>query len=335
MVNQVEIFCGTGGVGKTTISVSRGIDLALKGKKVLLITIDPAKRLKQVLSLDDDNKGLEQRVDLRNFSDSVNEGELYGQLLSPKKTFSRILGQNDNDIISTLTKPYGGMSEISAVLELDHQLKSNKYDHIILDTPPGQHFLDFLNSAKKINSFFDKNFAEIFKYVRNEKKPGRLISKILSSGIDKLLSLLETVTGKGFVNEFIEAIHILYQKRDKFLNAINVEKTLLDPSLSTWYLVSSVDQIKGRDAQGLLMSIKEFRKENTFLIINRSWAEYLDSWNTSDQTLNNFKEKIFSQENNVKQTANSFNISFYEFPEIFDSSPKGQVQSLVKQWDKV
>ncbi|MBT6324576.1 MAG: AAA family ATPase, partial [Bdellovibrionales bacterium] len=53
----IEIFCGTGGVGKTTLATSRALFLASKNLKVLLITIDPAKRLKQILSLNDDDSG--------------------------------------------------------------------------------------------------------------------------------------------------------------------------------------------------------------------------------------------------------------------------------------
>ncbi len=333
MAKKIEIFCGTGGVGKTTVSVSRGVDLALKGEKVLIITIDPAKRLKQVLDLSDDELGTVQTVDLTQFSKEEITGQLNGLLLSPKRTFNRIVGKNDNDIISTLSKPYGGMSEISAVLELDYHIKKDTYDVIILDTPPGQHFLDFLNSAKKINHFFDKNFAEIFNYIGKKNKPQRLFSKIFSTGVDKLLNLLEKVTGKGFVNEFIEAVHLLYQHREKFIKAIKVEDYLLNTSTSTWYLVSSADQIKANDAESLLKSINEFRKDDTHLIINRSWNSYIESWSPEDITLIKLKEKILSQDKIVKDTAKKYSVNFLEFPEVFSSTPIQQVQYILTSWN--
>ena len=64
---KIEIFCGTGGVGKTTLATSRAYDLAREGKKVLLITIDPAKRLKQVLGLDQALEGSIQSISAAHF----------------------------------------------------------------------------------------------------------------------------------------------------------------------------------------------------------------------------------------------------------------------------
>ena len=329
---KIEVFCGTGGVGKTTISTSRAIYLASKGQRVLLITIDPAKRLKQVLGLKDDSTGDICDIPLSNF-DYESSGNLDALLLSPKRTLERILNQEtDNDILSILSKPYGGMNEIMAALEVQHQLNKNKYDVIILDTPPGKHFIDFLESTRKIHSFFDKNFFEVFNIIGKRNAPKKIFTKIVSTGIDKLLTYLEKVTGKGFVNEFMSAIHILYAHRDTFINGLHLEKDLMNKEFSNWFLVTSADQLKGHDADELLKSSDGFMHEDNYLLVNKSWHSFLMNWKSEDTELSALRDKLIEQEKAIETTSKKYDIETIEFPEIFENSPSKQVKELVSTW---
>lgn len=198
---KFEIFSGTGGVGKTTLAASRAINLARKNQKVLLITIDPAKRLRDLLGLTPEQAGETVKV-----CDPFNEEEnlpLDVQLMNPEKTFQRVSELanasevNSNRILKILTKPYGGLNEILAIVELNLQYESAKYDVIVLDTPPGSHFLDFLDSIERIKIFFDKSFVEIFQYLgktveSNDSGLGKkMMNFMMSKGIKKLLSYLE------------------------------------------------------------------------------------------------------------------------------------------------
>ena len=127
-------------------------------------------------------------------------------------------------------RPSGGMNEIMAIIEVQSQIEAEKYDCIVLDTPPGKHFLDFLNASKKIDRFFDKSYIEIFKYfgksisTQTSSRKGKLLGRIVSSGVKKLLTYLEKVTGKEFVETFIEAIFTLHQNKHYFLKALTFQK---------------------------------------------------------------------------------------------------------------
>ncbi len=120
----IEVFCGTGGVGKTTLASSRAIHLASKGIKVLLITIDPSRRLKEVLNLKDENAGEIEVVKSDIFSEFLHQEtpfEFHAMLMSPAATIQRMDKRNtedtglDNPIIRILSRPYGGMNEIMVV----------------------------------------------------------------------------------------------------------------------------------------------------------------------------------------------------------------------------
>ena len=328
-MKRVEIFCGTGGVGKTTISASRALFLA-KNKKVLLITIDPSKRLKQVLGIDESLSGKLNKVEL----DAESKGHLDCLLLSPKTSFERLIGtENKNNIIETLSKPYGGMNEIAAIIELHYWFNKKEHDFIILDTPPGHHFIDFLEATKKINAFFDKTFADIFIHLGKEKGSKGIIGKLINTGIDKLLSLLESVTGENFVGEFTSAVHILYTNREKFIEAINIDKILLSSENSNWFLVSSLDQLKSKDADDMLHAINNFRKGDSYLVMNKSWAEHLSNWNPQSNGQQMLKEKLESGEREISDISKQNNVSLLKFPEIFSEDPFQQVKELISNWE--
>ncbi len=264
-IKQVEFFCGTGGVGKTTTATARAVFLASQDKRVLLITIDPSKRLKQVLGIENKEEGIIQNIKLSNFITTNDPNRSFDALLMlPHATLKRIAKENnqeekiDTNILKTLTKPYGGMNEIMAIVELQMQLKKKYYDVIILDTPPGSHFIDFLESSKKIQNFFDKTFVEIFQFLgkKLEKDTGTLsffnpknvITGLISSGVKKLLEYLEEVTGESFVHEFIDSVAILYQNRQSFLDALNFHQVIKKSEFSNWFLVTSAEQHKSYEA---------------------------------------------------------------------------------------
>ncbi len=344
----IELFCGTGGVGKTTLATSRALHLSLTGKKVLLITIDPAKRLKQILQLDDHIKGAIQTVPTNIFNDFKNSTYTFDALLmSPESTLNRMefkVIQKDgklefeNPIIKILAKPNGGMNEIMAIIEIQYQLSKNKYDTIILDTPPGKHFIDFLQSSHKIKQFFDKSFVEIFKFLgkkmapKSEAKPSGVLSFIVSSGIKKLLGYLEKITGKEFVNIFIDAIASIYKNRNDFLSAIQFEEKLSKIDFSNWFLVTSVDQYKIDEANSFHQKAIEFMHNDSFLAINKCLTPYLELWTPEDEGLSHIKKSMLNKEDRIKDFAHNHFDKILNFPEVLGPTPNQHVCELAKNW---
>lgn len=337
---KVELFCGTGGVGKTTIATARALSLSLSGQKVLLITIDPAKRLKQILKIDDNNDGAINQINLDLFGYDKNLS-FDAILMSPRATLQRMAAEKDlhaefdSTIIKTLSRPYGGMNEIMSIIETQVQLEKNIYDTIILDTPPGKHFIDFLESSEKIKNFFDKSFLEIFEYLgKNIKSGGKaknFISMMVSTGVKKLLSYLEAVTGADFVREFIDAVLALYKCRDSFLKALKFQDELKKETFSNWFLVTSVEQQKMAEASNLKMQAAHFMHKDNYLIINKCLTSFLQNWDTAgDKVLQHLKENMTKREEDLQDFASKNFLNVLKFHEINHSSPIEHVRELAQ-----
>lgn len=344
---QFNIFFGTGGVGKTTLATARAVQLALEGKKVLLMTIDPAKRLKEVLGLNDDAAGNVVQINklpgIGSFPVPLN-----ALLMSSTHTLSRMSKSvgvpelSQNRIVSILTRPNGGMNEILAIIELQEQIDSGKYDCVVLDTPPGPHFLDFLEGIDKIRSFFDQRFVEIFtslgrKAINSTQGgfAGRLMNKVVGAGVHKLLSYLQKVTGEGFVEDFLGALEVIYQARSAFIKGLDMEKRLIDPNASNWFLVTSVEQGKVQEALQIQKEAKRLAPEGVYLVLNKCLMDELQNW----KPLQNskafvLKESLITKEKSLLEIARGELKGVLTFPEIFAAAPLDHVQQLSEGWKK-
>ncbi|TNE96476.1 MAG: hypothetical protein EP326_13305 [Deltaproteobacteria bacterium] len=341
----IEIFCGTGGVGKTTLATSRALELANLNKKVLLITIDPAKRLKQILGLENTEAGEVQPISSTIFPGYEQKSFTFDALLmSPRATLRRMKWEAgterefENPIIDILARPNGGMNEIMAIIEVQHHLSKGNYDTIVLDTPPGKHFIDFLQASLRIKQFFDKSFIEIFKFLgkkfqRSSEKEGTgFLAMIVSSGVKKLLKYLEKVTGEEFVETFVDAVVAIYKNREAFLEALKFQDRLRQIENSNWFLVTSVEQHKIDEANTLHNHAVEFMHGDSYLCINKCLRSHLEGWNPTNSHYLHVRNSMLDRENKIKEFASRNFEKVIDFPEVLGTSPAQHVSELAEAW---
>lgn len=151
---RLIVACGAGGVGKTTVSAALGLALARSGKRVLVLTVDPARRLAEALGHDLGPDPLHVRL----------PGEPAGldaAMLDPPTSFRRVVDRLDvadadrrrlleSRITRELTGGDAGMQELMAIVELQRLHASGDYDAIVLDTPPALHALELLDGPERI-----------------------------------------------------------------------------------------------------------------------------------------------------------------------------------------
>jgi len=207
--HKVVITVGAGGVGKTTLAAAIGVHMARQGKRVMVVTIDPAKRLATALGIGEIG-GTARRIDLQGH-EAVPGGFVDIMMLDAQKVFTDLIHRTvtddakrekilNNKFFKLFTEAMGGTQEHSAVEKLADLLEKDSYDLIILDTPPSRHALEFLTSPRRIMSLLDD---KVLRWLAVPAGTGMAVFSFGSKYIGKILSVFAGAEALAEVSEFI------------------------------------------------------------------------------------------------------------------------------------
>jgi anion-transporting ArsA/GET3 family ATPase len=212
---RIIVCCGAGGVGKTTTAAALGVRAAERGRKVVVLTIDPARRLAQSMGIDSlDNtprrvKGIE------------GDGELHAMMLDMKRTFDEIVEAHsdaerarailENPFYQSLSAGFAGTQEYMAMEKLGQLRGREEWDLIVVDTPPSRSALDFLDAPKRLGSFLDGKFIKLL--MAPAKVGGRAGMKFLNVGMSMMTGTLGKLLGGQLLRDvqtFVAAMDTMF-----------------------------------------------------------------------------------------------------------------------------
>ncbi|GGU00590.1 ArsA family ATPase [Streptomyces violascens] len=212
---RIIVCCGSGGVGKTTTAAALGVRAAERGRKVVVLTIDPARRLAQSMGIDSlDNTP-------RRVKDVEGDGELHAMMLDMKRTFDEIVEAHadpdrakailSNPFYQSLSAGFAGTQEYMAMEKLGQLRARDEWDLIVVDTPPSRSALDFLDAPKRLGSFLDGKFIKLL--MAPAKMGGRAGMKFLNVGMSMMTGTLGKLLGGPFLHDvqtFVAAMDTMF-----------------------------------------------------------------------------------------------------------------------------
>ncbi|MDR7085679.1 anion-transporting ArsA/GET3 family ATPase [Aeromicrobium panaciterrae] len=270
---EIIVCCGSGGVGKTTTAAALGLRAAEQGRKVCVLTIDPARRLAQSMGLTElDNtprpvKGV-----------SGGPGSLDAMMLDMKRTFDEVVEQQaspekaaqilNNPFYLALSSSFAGTQEYMAMEKLG-QLhaeavgEDHRWDLIIVDTPPSRSALDFLDAPERLSSMLDGRFIKLL------LAPAKGPAKLLTAGFGIVTGALNKVLGAQVLTDmqtFIAAFDTLF---GGFRQRAEGTYALLQADETAFVVVASPEPAAMREASYFVERLAGENMPLAGLVINR------------------------------------------------------------------
>ncbi|HTU79343.1 MAG TPA: ArsA-related P-loop ATPase [Solirubrobacteraceae bacterium] len=278
---RVLVCMGAGGVGKTTTSAALALGLALRGQKVAVVTIDPARRLASALGLGE-LPSQPRRVQPALFAEHGIEidGELWAMMLDAKRTFDELIARLApdehareeilaNPVYRELSTAVAGSHELSAIAKLYELYEEHDFDVIVLDTPPSRNALDFLDAPGRLLGFLEGRALQVF------LRPGGLSARLFGRGTALVFAIFARVTGVDMLGELSRFFRSLSGVIDGFGERTrNVASLLRDPHTS-FVIVTSPEREPAREARFLIRRLHASGMHVQELIVNRVHAHRL------------------------------------------------------------
>ncbi len=281
---RIIVCCGAGGVGKTTTAAAIGLRAAERGRHVVVLTVDPARRLAQSMgltSLDNTPRlvpGLQtgsMTAHAGNGAESA--GSLHAMMLDMKRTFDEIVEAHAdpdraaqilaNPFYQSLSSSFAGTQEYMAMEKLGQLRRADEWDLIVVDTPPSRSALDFLDAPQRLSRFLDGRLLRLL--TAPAKVGGRAYLRVLNAGFGVVTGVLTKILGTQVLRDvqtFVTALDTMF---GGFRERAEYTYQLLRAPGTAFLVVAAPEDDALREASYFVERLDTERMPLAGLILNR------------------------------------------------------------------
>ena len=257
---EIVVFCGSGGVGKTSVAAAAGLAAAARlGGKVLVVTVDPAKRLADALGVESIGN-VERRVPDDAFARAGLEarGELYAAMLDTKQSWDALVMRHapdeatayrilDNRLYDNLTARFVQSHDYVAMERLFEIHQAGTYDLIIVDTPPTRNALDFLDAPARMAEFFG---GRLLRWLTAPYRVGgRRGARFITAASRPFYQVADRLLGSQFLQDIAEFFLNFQSMYDGFVDRSRAVERLLHDKRTTFAVVTTLEDAPLREGE--------------------------------------------------------------------------------------
>jgi len=282
--HRVVICIGSGGVGKTTTAATIALWGALQGRRAVVLTIDPARRLADslgVAALGDEPRPVEPAV-LARYGLRA-RGSLAAMMLDQKGAWDRLVARHApsgeirerilrNRFYLNLSQSFAGSYEYMAIEQLCVLVESGAYDLIVLDTPPTKHALDFFEAPQRIREFLDRRLVRwlVMPYLSQ----GWAAAKAMNRTVGFLFRKVEEATGIVALAEISDFFSAMSGMFDAFAARAHTIQAILHAPTTAFVLVTGPEEQVLTEAEFFSQRVRALRMPLKGVVFNRVHEEF-------------------------------------------------------------
>ncbi|MBA3266705.1 MAG: ArsA family ATPase [Acidimicrobiia bacterium] len=277
----VVVCCGPGGVGKTTVAAAIALEGARRGRRSVVVTIDPARRLADAL-------GLESLSDTPSVIDGPWPGELWALMLDTKSTFDSLVTKYASDdrqaeailgnrFYRNISGALSGTQEYMAMEKLYELHDEGRFDLIVVDTPPSRNALDFVDASRRLTRLLDNKIFRLLML------PTRASMKAVNVAGQTLLRPVARVVGAEVVTDAVTFFQAFEGMEEGFRQRAHRVDALLSAPSTAFVVVATPRPDVVAEADFFATKLGDAGIAVAALVVNRMHPRYGAEWAEVDR----------------------------------------------------